>query len=160
MTVGHDRREDQSKRDLGVELAKLCETYGLVAMYAFGSRAVEIAGRLTDSTSPIAQGGPPAAASSPDVDIGVLPRRDHALSAAERVSLMQSLESLFDAPRVDLVILGEASAFLAADVVRGELLAVTDPQAEADAQLYFLRRAADLAPLLREQWRTLVGSEL
>ncbi len=29
----------------------------------------------------------------------------------------------------------------------------------AEVQLYHLRRAADLAPLLREQWRETVGSE-
>ena len=52
------------------------------------------------------------------------------------------------------------SAFLAADVVRGEFLAATDLDAEAEAQLYYLRRAADLAPLLREPWRETVGSEL
>jgi len=55
--------------------------------------------------------------------------------------------------------LPEANAFLAADVVRGELLLATDLDAEAEAQLYYLRRAADLAPFLREQWRETVGSE-
>ena len=95
-----------------------------------------------------------------DVDIGVLPRRHHRLSAAQRVRLMQELEALFAVARVDLIVLPEATAVLAADVVRGELLASTDLDAEAEAQLYYLRRAADLAPLLREQWRETVGSEL
>ena len=62
--------------------------------------------------------------------------------------IVQRLETLLGADRVDLVILPEANAFLAADVVRGELLLATDLDAEAELQLYYLRRAADLAPLL------------
>jgi len=143
--------------DLAATLTGLCEEHGLVALYAFGSRADEIAERVTGR-----QTGQPthAAPSESDVDIGVQPQRGRVLSAADRVRLMQQLETLLDAPRVDLVVLPEANAFLAADVVRGELLAATDLDAEADAQLYYLRRAADLAPFLREQWREKVGSEL
>lgn len=74
--------------------------------------------------------------------------------------LAQQLESMLGVDRVDLVVLPEAEAFLAADVVRGELLTATDLDAEAEAQLYYLRRAADLAPYLREQWREKVGTEL
>ena len=37
---------------------------------------------------------------------------------------------------VDLVILPEANAFLAADAVRGDLLLATDLDAEAEVQLY------------------------
>jgi hypothetical protein len=73
---------------------------------------------------------------------------------------MQALEALFDVRRVDLIVLPEADAFLAADVVRGELLAMTDPDAEAEAQLHYLRRAADLAPFLREAWSDRVGNAL
>jgi hypothetical protein len=73
---------------------------------------------------------------------------------------MQRLEYLLEVPRVDVVVLPEAEAFLAADVVRGELLAASDLDAEAEVQLYYACRAADLAPFLREQWRDRVGSEL
>ena len=139
--------------ELERSLAGLCVEHGLVAMYAFGSRALEVAARAAGREVR------PDHASS-DIDIGVLPMRDHPLPATERVRLMQQLETLLDAPRVDLVILPEANAFLAADVVRGELLAATDLDAEAEAQLYYLRRAADLAPFLRDQWRETVGSEL
>ena len=58
------------------------------------------------------------------------------------------------------MILPEANALLAAEVVRGELLYTEDADAEAEAQLYYLRRAGDLAPFYRQQWRDLVGSEL
>lgn len=145
--------DDDARIDLPKKLTALCEEYALVAMYVFGSRAEEIAARATGVRADVAY---PAS----DVDIGVLPRRDRRLSAAQRVRLMQELEALFAVARVDLIVLPEVTAFLAADVVRGELLASTDLDAEAEAQLYYLRRAADLAPLLREQWRETVGSEL
>jgi predicted nucleotidyltransferase len=146
--------DDSTVNDgLAGTLRSLCEEHGLIAMYVFGSRADEIAALASGQA---VRGAHPDS----DVDIGVQPRRGHELSAAARVRLMQQLETLLDVPRVDLVILSEASAFLAADVVRGELLAATDLDAEADAQLYYLRRAADLAPFLREQWREKVGSEL
>jgi hypothetical protein len=58
-----------------------------------------------------------------------------------------------------LVILPEAKPYLALDVVRGELLCVTDVDAEAAYQLYVLRRAADLAPLERERRRMVLAGE-
>lgn len=92
-----------------------------------------------------------------DIDLGVQPLRDRLLAAEDRVHMVQRLETLLGVDRVDLVILPEANAFLAADVVRGELLLATDLDAEAELQLYHLRRAADLAPLLHAQWRETVG---
>ena len=112
---------------LAVTLRSLCEEHGLIAMYVFGSRADEIAERITGQQAQAAdaeagrtgQTRRPTHASHPqsDVDIGVQPQR-------------------------------------------GRVLAAIDLDAEADAQLYYLRRAADLAPFLREQWRETVGSEL
>lgn len=135
------------------EVARVCDEFSLVALYVFGSRAEEVASRVA---------GRPAVCEHPDsdVDVGALPRRGDALSLRDKVRLTQRLESVLAAPRVDLVVLLEAEAFLAADVVRGELIAATDLDAEAEAQLYYLRRAADLAPFLREQWRDAVGAEL
>ncbi len=137
--------------DLRHELEALAAEYGLFALYAFGSRAEEIAGAVAGSPVPTSHG-------ASDVDIGVQPQRDRRLTAEDRVHLVQRLESLLDVDRVDLLVLPEASAFLAADVVRGELLMATDLDAEAELQLYHLRRAADLAPLLREQWNETVGA--
>lgn len=74
--------------------------------------------------------------------------------------MAQALEALFHVGRVDLVLLSEAETFLAADAVRGELLWSSSGEEESEAQLYYLRRAADLAPFLREQWRERVGGEL
>jgi len=138
--------------DLKRGLEALAGEYGLLAIYAFGSRAEEVAARVA--------GGPMTAAHpQSDADVGVEPLRDRRLTAQHRVRVMQRLEALLDVDRVDLVILPEADAFLAADAVRGELLLATDLDAEAEVQLYYLRRAADLAPLLREQWRETVGSD-
>lgn len=134
-------------------LEALAGEYGLLAVYVFGSRGKEIASRLA---------GEPAPVDHPhsDVDVGVEPQRGRALSARDRVRIMQRLEDLLQVDRVDLVVLPEAEAFLAADVVRGELLLTSDLDAEAEVQLYYLRRAADLVPFLREQWRDTVGTEL
>lgn len=79
-----------------------------------------------------------------DVDIGVLPRRGTRLTARDRVRLAAKLEDLFDVARVDLVVLPEASAFLAVDVIEGELLVDADPDRTAEFELYVLRRAGDL----------------
>ena len=70
-----------------------------------------------------------------------------------------ALEDVLDVDRVDLVILPEANPYLVLDVVCGELLCVTDPDAEAAYQLYVLRRAGDLAPLERERRRMLLAEE-
>jgi predicted nucleotidyltransferase len=137
--------------DLQRGLGALAAEYGLLAIYVFGSRAEEVAARVAGS--PVTAGP-----SESDVDIGVEPRRGRSLTAQDRVHMVQKLETLLGTERVDLVILPEANAFLAADVVRGELLLAPDLDAEADVQLYYLRRAADLAPLLREQWGEMVGS--
>jgi len=141
---------NQAERPL---LLRLCDEFSLVALYVFGSRAEEIAARVEGRSAACQHPGS-------DVDVGALPRRGVTLSVQDKVRLAQRLEAALAAPRVDLVVLPEAEAFLAADVVRGELLAATDLDAEAEAQLYYLRRAADLVPFLREQWRDAVGVEL
>ncbi len=133
-------------------LGELAERYGLLAVYVFGSRAEEIAAGV---------GGVSVASRHPgsDVDVGVEPQRGRRLTARDRVRVADELERLLNVKHVDLVVLPEANAFLAADVVRGELLLATDLDAEAEAQLYYLCRAADLAPFLREQWSEMVGTE-
>ena len=141
-------------------LTALCDEHALTALYVFGSRAAEVAAHVTGEAAHVTGEAVYAAQPASDVDIGVLPARAGRLSAKARVRLSQQLESLLGVERVDLVVLPEAEAFLAADVVRGELLAATDLDAEAESQLYYLRRAADLAPFLREQWHDRVGSEL
>ncbi len=138
--------------DLRTALCDLAHRYGLVAIYSFGSRAGEVAARVA---------GEDVKVDHPfsDVDIGVLPAPGRHLTAAERADLMVALEDLLEVGRVDLVILPEAPPYLALDVVRGELLCTTDPVAEAEYQLYVLRRAADLAPFERQRRRMILAGE-
>lgn len=134
------------------ELCDLARRYDLIAIYAFGSRAEEIAARVAG------QAVKPTHPAS-DVDIGVLPAPGRRLTAAERADRVVALGDPLDVASVDLVILPEVPPFLALDVVGGELLCTTDPDAEAEDQLYVLRRAADLAPFERERRRMILAGE-
>ncbi|MEW6682147.1 MAG: nucleotidyltransferase domain-containing protein [Nitrospirota bacterium] len=131
-------------RSLQAALADLAGRHGLDAVYAFGSRSQEVAALVR---------GEPAVSKSPrsDVDIGVLPKPGIELSARDRVRLMAAFEDRFHAPRVDLVVLPEASAFLAAEVVDGALLYDASPDRTAEFELYVLRRAGDLVGFERER---------
>ena len=147
---------------LHTTLRDMLRRYQLTAVYVFGSRAQEIAARAAGASTR-AGGGPDADASAAptdhpdsDVDIGVQPLRHMRPSAEQRVRLALELEDLFSVARVDLVVLSEANAPLAAEVVRGELLACADLDEEAESQLYYLRRAGDLAPFYSEQFRDLL----
>ncbi|WP_459942425.1 nucleotidyltransferase domain-containing protein, partial [Deferrisoma palaeochoriense] len=130
-------------------LDELCRRYDLVAIYAFGSRAREAAARVRGEA-------PEPEYPNSDLDIGVQPRPGRRLKAVEKVELAQALEDLFGVSRVDLVAVTEAPPFLAYDVVRGELLACTDPDAQARYELYVLARAGDLAPWYRERVRAIL----
>ena len=137
-------------------LRGVLERYRLTAAYVFGSRAEEIAARVAGVPTQLG-GTPPADRPHSDVDIGVQPTRGTRLTAEQRVRLVLELEDLFAVARVDLVVLSEADAPLAAEVVRGELLLCADPDEEAESQLYYLRRAGDLAPFYGERFRELLG---
>ncbi len=132
-------------------LEDLARRYDLVAIYAFGSQGKAVAAWL--------EGAPLQISPSSDVDVGVLPALGRRLTAAEKVNLTLALEDLFGAERVDLVVLPEAPPFLALDIVCGELLCVTDPDAEAEYQLYVLRQAGDLAPFERKRRRMILAGE-
>jgi hypothetical protein len=134
--------------DLSERLIKLCRRYGLIALYAFGSRAAEAARRLRSEA--VCAGRPGA-----DLDVGVQPVAGRHLSATERVEVAQTLEDLFGVGRVDLVVVTEAPVFLALEVIRGELLACTDADAQARYELYVLARAGDLAHWQRERVRAI-----
>ena len=134
-------------------VAALAQAFGLAAVYVFGSRAKEIA-TLVFGNTPLCEH------CHSDVDIGVQPQMGSSLSAQQRVQLALKMEEVLGVTRVDLVFLPEANAFLAADIVRGELLYCRDPVQEAELQLYCLRRAGDLVPFFREKWRDTVGTTL
>ena len=130
--------------ELQGRLGEIARRYGIRDVYVFGSRAVEIASRVRGENFD-------NASSPSDVDIAVQPRAGRNLDVHDRVRLGIELEDLFEAPRVDLVVLSEARPWLAVEVLRGEVLFTDDDLAQAEHELYILRRAADLAHMRRER---------
>lgn len=130
-------------------LTSIATRYDIVALYAFGSRAVEIAAFVRGQKVSFR-------GSDSDVDIGAQLKPGRYLSAKERVQLGIQLEDVLDVNRVDLVILSDADPFLALEIVRGELLYCADADAQAEYELYVLRRAGDLAFYARQRWRQLL----
>jgi uncharacterized protein len=129
--------------------ADLAERFTLQIVYAFGSRAKEIA------AWPGPQQALPASAS--DVDIGVKPPPGCRLKPLEKVDIAQDIEDALGVPKVDLVVLPEADPFLAANIIRGERLYCTDTYLADEYELYILRRAGDLIPLERERIALIMG---
>jgi uncharacterized protein len=119
-------------------LVGLARRYGLTAVYVFGSQAADVASFIQRPSFPILN-------PEMDVDIGIQPIPDKKLSAQDRVEITLILEELFQVRRVDLVVLPEASPFLALDIIKGELIYCNDPDRQAEDELYVLRRAGDLA---------------
>jgi hypothetical protein len=134
-------------------LEAICRHFGVDALYAFGSRARALRAW--------ALMGEPLDASHPtDADLAALPAPGRHWNAGERVDLTLALEDLLGVPRVDLVVLVEATPFLALEAIKGELLYRADAVREAEFELYVLRRAGDLAGYERERReRLLAGSE-
>lgn len=125
----------------------LCEQYGIEILYAFGSRGREVAEWVNGA------GTLPAGPS--DVDLAVKPARP--MEVFEKARLAVAFEDLLGVNRVDLVVLPEAGAFLAANAIRGERLYARDEVAADEYDLYVLRRAGDLAPLERERQALILG---
>lgn len=128
-------------------ISNICRRHEVVDLYVFGSRRDEIAARLRGQSMEL-----PTCRVS-DVDIAVSPADLSTFGPLQRVSLAIELEDLFDAPRVDLVVLPEADPFLALEIIRGELLYTEDPDRQARQELYILRRAGDLMPFKKERTR-------
>ena len=139
----YDSSMPSETQKLGSEIAIVAERFGLSDVYAFGSRAEEIAS------------GVPHVAASPrsasDVDIAVRSHRSRPLTPGDRVELALALEQATGRSPVDLLILPEAGPFLALAAIRGNLLYCADPVAQAEYELFVLRRAGDLAPLERDR---------
>ncbi|MEW6402031.1 MAG: nucleotidyltransferase domain-containing protein [Chloroflexota bacterium] len=129
------------------ELRAICEKYNVIALYAFGSRALELLRVLENASFAFSP-------SASDLDIGVFTTLH--LSAENKVNLTSDLENLFDAPRVDLFVLQEADAFLAANIVRGERVYTKDSYLADEYELFVLGRAGDLAELERERIATIL----
>jgi predicted nucleotidyltransferase len=132
------------KQNKAERLSELAGAYRLADIYAFGSRAAEIAAVIRENKAL-------KRTSSADVDIGVRPKQGSRLSTRDLVNLTLELEDLFGANRVDLVLLPDSEPFLALDIIRGELLYTEDPVDQSYFELYVLRRAGDLLPFKRER---------
>jgi predicted nucleotidyltransferase len=135
-------------KDLKDELAGLARKYRLQIIYAFGSRAKEIFGRVTGQTRRSSR-------SKSDLDIGVKPQRP--LTVKEKVEIALFFEDRFDVPKVDVVVIPEAPALLAYEIVTGELLYAKNENFEAEYQLYIMRRAGDLWPYERLKKEMILG---
>jgi len=134
-------------------LEEVCRSFGVISLYVFGSRGREIADRISGrGTRRELQGS--------DLDVAVQPGRDQLASPRDRVALAQALEDIFTVSKVDLVILPEVNPFLAADAVRGELLYCDDEDRQAREELYYMRRAADLAPYQQSRLEGILNGEL
>lgn len=129
-----------SERETAV--SHLCHQYQVQILYLFGSRAKEARARLKGETAVLPF-------SESDLDVGV--KTAVALTVRQKVELAQALEDLFGVPRVDLVVLNDADPFLAANIIRGEMVFADDIYLAAEYDLYVLRRAGDLIPLERER---------
>lgn len=148
-----DRWYSRRMSSLQDELGEVCRRFGVVSLYVFGSRAQEVAARAAGRQE---IQGPTGS----DLDVAVEPAEGSLRDPRDRVLLMQRLEALFDVARVDLVILPEADPFLAADAIRGELLHCDDENRQAREELYYLRRAGDLAPFKRARLEGILSGEL
>lgn len=135
-------------KDLKDELAGLARKYRLQIIYAFGSRAKEVFGRVTGQTRRSSR-------SKSDLDIGVKPQRP--LTVKEKVEIALFFEDRFDVPKVDVVVIPEAPALLAYEIVTGELLYAKNENFEAEYQLYIMRRAGDLLPYERLKKEMILG---
>jgi predicted nucleotidyltransferase len=133
-------------------LARICQTFHIATLYAFGSRAREVWAWMEGEEQVLES-------SLSDVDVGVRPIPGAPLSVEEKVRLAMALEDLFGVGRVDLICLPEADPFLAANVVRGERLYARDEDEADEYDLYVWRRAGDLAPLERERMALVLGGE-
>jgi predicted nucleotidyltransferase len=131
-------------------LKQICEQFGLLTLYAFGSQAKKIKNLVEGHKDALPL-------SSSDVDIGVRVLSVGKFSVTEKVNLALALEDLFGCKRVDLISLSEADPFLAAEVIRGERLFAHNEYEADEYELYVLRRAGDLAPLERERMVLVLG---
>jgi len=124
------------------EIEQICRKYQLKALYVFGSRSADMLQAIKDDQYQIAP-------SQSDLDIGVLSHLPFLIE--NKVSLTFELENLFGLSNIDLFILQEVDAFLAANIIRGERVYAEDSYLIDEYDLFILRRAGDLVELERQR---------
>ena len=136
------------------KITALALRYGIGSLYVYGSRADEITRRVVKNQEITPQ------FPQSDVDVGLHPQRGRHLFAQERVKICLELEDIFNAARVDLVVLPEADPFLALDIIRGELIYCADAREQAEYELFVLRKAGRLSALPRERWQAVLNGKV
>ena len=124
------------------KIEQICKKYQIRAFYVFGSRGAELFQAIQDDAIQPAK-------SSSDLDFGALTRSP--FSMEDKVNLTLELETLFGLSDIDLFILQEVDAFLAANIIRGERVFAEDTYLADEYELFVLRRAGDLAELERQR---------
>lgn len=124
------------------KIEQVCRKYQVKALYVFGSRSADLLHVIKDDQYQLAP-------SQSDLDIGVLSHSP--FSIENKVNLTLELENLFGLASIDLFILQEVDAFLAANIIRGECVFAEDPYLTDEYELFVLRRAGDLAELERQR---------
>jgi predicted nucleotidyltransferase len=139
--------------DLQHHLEQLCRRYGVTSLYAFGSRASEIAARARGEEPEDARPGS-------DGDFAVQIGDRSVAPGLSLGSLVSELEGLFDLPRADLLVLNDADPFMALEAVRGELICCLDKDVQSEEELRILRVAGDLAPYQKQRIEGILSGEL
>jgi predicted nucleotidyltransferase len=128
-------------------LNPLCERYGLLAVYLFGSRADDGLRRLR---------GEPVSREGSDLDIGVA-FRDPGYDPRSLSLLQVDLEDLFSPLRIDLVPLQRVDALFQFAAIDGHRIAAPDPTAADRWELVVMSRAEELLPIQRQLDRERFG---
>jgi len=117
-------------------IAKVCEKYGLVLFYIFGSYAFNEAYRLSD------------------LDVAVLPEQDLGLN--QFLALIGELQDIFEEEAVDLVDLRKAPLTLIHRVLKeGKCLYARDPRTKIEHESRWETLYLDAEPLRREHFEAL-----
>lgn len=121
-------------------LDRLCQEYGLLAVYLFGSRA-EDGLRLLRGEEILREGS--------DLDVGIV-FQVPLQNASTLSSLQVGFEDVFEPLRVDVVPLQRVDALFQFSAIDGHRVAATDSDAADHYELVVMNRAAELLPIQRQ----------
>jgi predicted nucleotidyltransferase len=128
-------------------LTQICEEFGLLAVYLFGSRQDDGLRVLRGEAVP---------GEGSDLDVGVV-FRDLRYDP-RRLSLLQvRFEDLFEPLQVDLVPLQRLDAIFQFNAIDGHRIAASDTDAADRYELVIMSRAEELLPIQRELERQRFG---
>lgn len=126
--------------DPSARLRDICDEYGVLAVYLFGSRAGDGVRRL---------GGGEVSTRGSDLDVGVFGISGSV--ATDRLGTLQVLlEEVFSPLRVDLVPLDRVDPLFQFGAISGQRVVASNRRAADEKELEVMRRAADLLPFQRE----------